>query len=78
MTLGGRWPTVDGRWVTVGASPILGVSDVSAVGGDPLVVAAGPVSAWSVAVVVGWLGVVILVWLLFYAYGRNNRGTSRP
>lgn len=78
MMPGGRWPTVDGHWLTVGASPILGVSDASTVGGDPLMVAAGPVSAWSVAVVVGWLVVVILVWLLFYAYGRANRRTPRP
>jgi len=71
MTVGGRWPTV-------GASPMLGVSVASAVAGDPLTVAAGPVSAWSVVAVVGWLVVVVLVWLLFYAYGRTNRRTSRP
>ncbi len=70
--------TVGNGSLAVGASPIPGVSGASALAGDPLAVAAGPVSAWSVAVVVGWLVVVLLVWSLFYAYGRANRRTSRP
>ncbi|UPV75147.1 hypothetical protein M0R89_03535 [Halorussus limi] len=57
--------------MTVGTGPV-------AAGIDPLAVAAGPVSAWSVAAVVGWLVVVVLVWLLFFAYGRGKRQTPRP
>ncbi|WP_321112153.1 hypothetical protein [Halorussus salinisoli] len=38
-----------------------------------MTVPAGPLSAWSLVAVVGWLVVVALVWLLFVAYGRNQK-----
>lgn len=41
-----------------------------------MTVTAGPLSAWSVIAVVGWLVVVAVVWALFYAYGQGqNRGS---
>ncbi|WP_166035430.1 hypothetical protein [Halorussus pelagicus] len=39
-------------------------------------VAAGPISAWSILVVVGWLVVVALVWALVFAYGRREKRES--
>ncbi|WP_435176183.1 hypothetical protein [Halorussus sp. AFM4] len=42
-----------------------------------MTVTAGPLSAWSVVAVVGWLVVVVLVWALFYAYGREQKRGSR-
>ncbi|WP_276298954.1 hypothetical protein [Halorussus lipolyticus] len=44
---------------------------------DPIAVTAGPISAWSLVAIVGWLVVVALVWLLFFAYGRNRGGDNR-
>jgi hypothetical protein len=41
-----------------------------------MTVTAGPLSAWSLLAIVGWIAVVALVWLLFFAYGRSQRGSQ--
>ncbi|WP_255457534.1 MULTISPECIES: hypothetical protein [Halorussus] len=38
---------------------------------------AGPLTPWSVVAVVGWLVCVVVVWVLFYAYGRSQKRGSR-
>jgi len=40
-----------------------------------MTVTAGPLSMWSLVAIVGWIAVVVLVWLLFFAYGRSRRGS---
>ena len=52
----------------------LGAMAVDSATVGPAVVTAGPLSAWSLVVIVGWLVVVALVWLLLFAYGRNRSG----
>ncbi|MFC4447557.1 hypothetical protein [Halorussus aquaticus] len=42
-----------------------------------MTVAAGPLSAWSLVVVIGWVVVVVLVWALLFAYGRDRKRRSR-
>ena len=35
-------------------------------------VTAGPLSTWSLVVLVGWIAVVLFVWLLLFAHGRQS------
>ena len=37
-----------------------------------MTVPAGPLSVWSLVAVVGWAAVLVVVWLLLVAYGRNS------
>jgi hypothetical protein len=37
-------------------------------------VTAGPLSMWTVLMLVGWIAVVGVVWLLLIAYGRTTPG----
>ncbi len=63
--------------MTVGATT-LGPLAVVLMAIGPTAVTAGPLSAWSLVVIVGWLVVVALVWLLLFAYGRNRNGNRAP
>ena len=37
-----------------------------------MTVPAGPLSVWSLVAVVGWAVVLVVVWLLLVAHGRNS------
>ncbi len=39
-----------------------------------MTVTAGPISSWSLVVLVGWVLVVAFVWLLLFAHGRQSPG----
>jgi len=39
-----------------------------------MTVTAGPISSWSLVVLVGWILVVAFVWLLLAAHGRRSPG----
>lgn len=37
-----------------------------------MTVPAGPLSVWSLVAVIGWASVLVVVWLVLFAYGRDN------
>jgi hypothetical protein len=37
-----------------------------------MTVTAGPISSWSLVVLVGWVLIVAFVWLLLLAHGRRS------
>jgi len=39
-----------------------------------MTVTAGPISSWSLVVLVGWVLIVAFVWLLLLAHGRRSPG----